>query len=132
VDNQNIILFFDGVCGLCNGLVDWLLPRDSRKSLKFATLQGVTAAKLLPEKFRIDLNTVVVWHKGKILTESDAIFACLRELGWPWKMVIILKIIPAFMRNSIYKLVAKYRYKIFGIQSTCRMPLPGERLQFLD
>jgi predicted DCC family thiol-disulfide oxidoreductase YuxK len=132
MSDPEIILFFDGVCGLCNGLVDWLLPRDKQKRIKFATLQGTTAARLLSPPLREDLNTVVLWYKGEILTESTAILTCLKELGGLWSLAIVLKIIPSFIRDSIYKIIAKYRYKLFGKLSTCRLPLPGERLQFLD
>ena len=132
MSDPEIILFFDGVCGLCNGLVDWLLPRDKQKRIKFATLQGTTAVRLLSPPLREDLNTVVLWYKGEILTESTAILTCLKELGGLWSLAIVLKIIPSFIRDSIYKMIAKYRYKLFGKLSTCRLPLPGERLQFLD
>lgn len=132
MSDPEIILFFDGVCGLCNGLVDWLLPRDKQKKIKFATLQGTTAARLLSPPLREDLNTVVLWYKGEVLTESTAILTCLKELGGLWSLVRLLKIIPSFIRDSIYRMIAKYRYKIFGKLSTCRLPLPGERLQFLD
>jgi predicted DCC family thiol-disulfide oxidoreductase YuxK len=130
--DERIILFFDGVCGLCNGLVDWLLPRDKKKKIKFATLQGATALDLLPQNLREDLNTVVLWYKGQLLTESTAILTCLNELGGLWRMVIFFKLIPSFIRNAIYKLVARFRYKLFGQLSTCRLPTAAERQQFLD
>lgn len=129
---NDVILFFDGVCGLCNGLVDWLLPRDSRQRLKFSTLQGLTAKNLLTDEYTQDLDTVVLWARGKILTRSDAILYCLGEVGGVWALCKIFYLIPAFIRDAIYRLVAKNRYRFFGQRSTCRMPLPGERLRFLD
>jgi predicted DCC family thiol-disulfide oxidoreductase YuxK len=129
---NDVILFFDGVCGLCNGLVDWLLPRDSRQRLKFSTLQGLTAKNLLTDEYTQDLDTVVLWARGKILTRSDAILYCLGEVGGVWTLCKIFYLIPAFIRDAIYRLVAKNRYRFFGQRSTCRMPLPGERLRFLD
>ncbi|MBY0518755.1 MAG: DCC1-like thiol-disulfide oxidoreductase family protein [Bacteriovoracaceae bacterium] len=132
MQEKNLILFFDGVCGLCNGLVDWLLPRDPRDRLRFATLQGTTAAKLLPPELVNDLDTVVVWHKGKILLRSDAILVCLSEIGGLWSLCSVLKIIPRPIRDAVYRLIAHYRYVWFGKRQTCRLPLPGERLKFLD
>ncbi len=132
MSQPEIILFFDGVCGLCNGLVDWLLPRDRKKKIKFATLQGTTAASLLTKTHTEDLDTVVLWYKGKILTESTAILACLKELGGLWSLTYGFMIVPAFVRDVIYRFIARNRYKFFGKLSTCRLPLPGERLQFLD
>lgn len=129
---QQTILFFDGVCGLCNGLVDWLLPRDRREHIKFATLQGATARELLPADMLTDLDTVVLWHHGRILTRSDAIITCLSELGNFWKLVGILRLLPRFLRDGVYNLVARKRYLWFGKRHVCRMPLPGERMRFLD
>lgn len=129
---NDVILFFDGVCGLCNGLVDWLLPRDSRQRLKFSTLQGLTAKKLLSDHYTQDLDTVVLWARGKILTRSEAVLYCLSEVGGIWTLSKIFYLVPAFVRDAIYRLVAKNRYRFFGQLSTCRMPLPGEHLRFLD
>jgi predicted DCC family thiol-disulfide oxidoreductase YuxK len=129
---NDVILFFDGVCGLCNGLVDWLLPRDTRQKLKFSTHQGVTAKKLLSEQHTQDLNTVVIWARGKILTRSEAILYCLVEIGGIWSLCKIFYLIPSFIRDGLYKFIAKNRYRFFGQRNTCRMPLPGERLRFLD
>lgn len=126
------ILFFDGVCGLCNGLVDWLLPRDKRERLKYATLQGLTAKTLLPSELLNDLDTVVFWHKGKILTRSDAIIACLSGLGGFWKLLLLVNLLPRFLRDGAYNFIARKRYLWFGKRHTCRMPLPGERMRFLD
>ena len=126
------ILFFDGVCGLCNGLVDWLLPRDKRENIKYATLQGSTAKELLPPELTADLDTVVLWKRGKILLRSDAILACLSELGGIWKLTLIFRLLPRFLRDGVYNLIARKRYLWFGQRHTCRMPLPGERMRFLD
>jgi predicted DCC family thiol-disulfide oxidoreductase YuxK len=131
MQQNDTILFFDGVCGLCNGLVDWLLPKDTRARLKYATLQGSTAKAILPAEL-LNLETVVVWHHGRILTKSDAVFACVSELGGFWKMVGVFRLIPKSLRDGLYSLVARRRYKWFGQRHTCRMPLPGERLRFLD
>ena len=132
MSQPEIILFFDGVCGLCNGLVDWLLPRDGKKKIKFATLQGQTAARLLTNAHTEDLNTVVLWYKGQILTESKAILTCLKQLGGFWGLAYVFIIVPSFVSDGVYRFIARNRYKFFGKLSTCRMPLPGERLQFLD
>ncbi len=129
---KDIILFFDGVCGLCNGLVDWLLPRDVQKRIKFATLQGTTAKQILTPDLIQDLDTVVLWYRGKVLLRSDAIIACLSELGGVWGLLKIFSIIPRFIRDTAYKVIAYNRYGWFGKKQTCRLPLPGERLRFLD
>lgn len=129
---NEIILFFDGVCGLCNGTVDWMLVRDKRAALKYATLQGSTAKELLSPELTADLNTVVLWHRGKILVRSDAVLKCLSELGGLWKLSIIFRLLPRFLRDGVYNFIARKRYLWFGQRHTCRMPLPGERMRFLD
>jgi predicted DCC family thiol-disulfide oxidoreductase YuxK len=73
-----------------------------------------------------------VFYKGKVLVRSEAILACLTELGGAWRWLKVFKLIPAFIRDAAYDLVARNRYRIFGQRLTCRMPLPGERLRFLD
>jgi predicted DCC family thiol-disulfide oxidoreductase YuxK len=130
--NKDIILFFDGVCGLCNGLVDWLMMRDKSHKIKYATLQGEHAKKLLNPSLREDLDTVVVWHQDQVYTQSEAIILCFSQLSFPWNLVRIFKIIPSFLRNFIYQIIAKNRYRIFGKNETCRIPLPEERIYFLD
>ncbi len=129
---KETILFFDGVCGLCNGLVDWLLPRDRRERLKFATLQGTTAKALLPPSYVTDLDTSVLWRQGRLLTRSDAVLGCFQELGGVWAVVAWLRFLPRAIREPVYGMVARNRYGWFGKRHTCRMPLPGERLRFLD
>lgn len=131
MQKNDTILFFDGICGLCNSLVDWLLPRDKRARLKYATLQGSTAKVLLPPEL-LNLDTVVVWRRGVILTKSDAILACMSEIGGFWKLAVVFRIFPLALRDGIYSFVSRNRYKWFGQRHTCRMPLPGERLRFLD
>lgn len=125
------IIFFDGVCGLCNHSVDWVITHDQRGQFFFAPLQGETAKKMLPDKFTNDLSTIVLYYEGKIYTKSDAIILITTKLQGPIKIFTLLKFVPVIIRNFFYDLVAKFRYRLFGKKQTCRLPLAHEKKFFL-
>ena len=131
-DAVRTILFFDGVCGLCNRAVDFVLTRDNDGTIKFAPLQGDTARQLLTPEDLADLNTMVLWVGGKTYRKSAAAVRILWRLHWGWQATgTLLWLIPLPLRNLGYTLVAKNRYRFFGKYETCRMPTAAERLRFL-
>lgn len=123
------ILFFDGHCNLCNGFINFLVLRDKERKIKYAPLQGSTAAEMLPEQYVEQLNSVVLLDEGVIYTESEA---ALRALKVTSKFYGVLLYVPEFFRNMVYRFVAKNRYKIFGRSDTCRVPSEEERQLFLS
>lgn len=127
------ILFFDGVCGLCNGLVDFIIKIDHQKNIYYAPLQGEEAQKILGEKIRSlpDYDTVYFKDELGLHKKSTAILRLLYTLGGWWKLSAFALIIPKFLRDLIYDYVAKNRYKFFGKKETCRLPSSEERQQFL-
>lgn len=125
------VIFFDGVCGLCNGFVDFILKIDKRHEFLFSPLQSEFASKHLPEEFTKDLKSVVYFHDGKILSRSEAVIKILSEIGGIWKLAGIGKYLPQSIRDSAYDMVAHNRYKIFGRKETCRIPTPEERSRFV-
>ena len=127
------IVFFDGVCGLCNGFVDFLLRVDQHELLRFATLQGPTAQHLLGSTEAGGLNSVVFIDGGVVKTRSDAVAAILRRMDWPWRAAGYgLNALPALLRDAAYDLVAQNRYRLFGVKAACRIPSVAERRRFLD
>ena len=131
--NQRNILFFDGHCNLCNGLVDFVISQDKKRQIFVASLQGETARTLLPEDLLNDLNTVVfLTDKGERLIKSQAIFRVFRLLGFPYRSINVFSILPVGLCNFFYDLIARNRYRIFGRQDTCRLPTDDEKGQFLD
>lgn len=126
------IIFFDGVCTLCNHWVNFCLNLDSTQSLRFAPIQGDTAAQKLPEKYVKDFSTIVFYQNGTISIKSTAALNILGTLGGIWFIISWLRIIPPFIRNLIYDIVAKNRYRVFGKKDSCRLPLPHERALFYD
>ena len=131
METDQAYLFFDGVCGLCNGVVDFLLRYDGQKKLLFVTLQSDFAKKQLPENFTVQLSTLVVKKGSAIYTKSEAVFALAKELGGVFNAVLIFQILPLVFRDFCYDLVAKSRNGIFGKSETCRIPTPEERARFI-
>ncbi|MFP6762788.1 MAG: DCC1-like thiol-disulfide oxidoreductase family protein [Planctomycetaceae bacterium] len=132
-ETDKSILFFDGVCGLCNRCVDFALRRDPRGRILFATLQGTTAAELLTEEDGRNLDTVIFFEHGTVFRRSSAIVKLLQHLGGFWTVLSwLLWIIPLPIRNLGYRLIAKIRYRLLGRKETCRLPTPDERQRFLD
>src|SRR6266404_1919615 len=119
--SSNPIVLYDGVCGLCNRLVQFILKRDDRDYFRFASLQSEFATSLL-QKHGLDprdLDTVYVvidyaQPTERLLARSSAILFLLKQLGGIWKMAALGKILPRIMRDGIYKLVARNRYRVFG------------------
>jgi predicted DCC family thiol-disulfide oxidoreductase YuxK len=124
------ILFFDGVCGLCNHIVDALLTVSAGHPLKFAPLQGETAREKLGPELTQKLDTIVYWRDGRTLTKSTAVAMVLRDVGGFWALGALMLLLPRAVRNVGYDLVAANRYKLFGKRDACRMPTREERARF--
>lgn len=122
------IVLFDGVCNLCNGAVNVLLDLDKHKRLKFASLQSEYAKNLiqvqtLEEKIR-GIDSILFWDGQKIHIKSNAIIELCGKMGGFWKILKLSYIIPRPIRNFLYDLIAKNRYRLFGKRESCRMPTP--------
>lgn len=126
------VLFFDGVCGLCDATVNWLLRRDRAGVLRFAPLQGDTAARVLPAADAQDLRSVVLVDGQGVHRRSAAAVRTLRHLGGRYRVLAhLLWLIPGPLRELCYKTVSKLRYRLFGKKDLCRLPNPGENERFL-
>ncbi len=133
-ENQSTsrIVFFDGVCGLCNSSVDWLLRHDKNQRFLYSPLQGQAASEKLSAEQLADLDTIVYYRNGKALLRSDAALYIVKDLGGIWSMLYGFIILPRFLRDGIYKWVSRNRYKWFGKKEACRIPSKEERARFLD
>ena len=124
---EHPILFFDGLCGLCNTSVDFVMKRDTRDVFRYAPLQGETAAGHLSEKDREDLDSVVLKTPEGLYRHSSAVVRILWKLPGIWPVLgTLLWLIPAPLRNLGYRIVAKNRYRFFGKKESCRLPTPEE------
>lgn len=140
MSGSNPIIFYDGVCGLCNRLVQFLLRHDKHGRLRFASLQSDFAERLLlrhgfdPK----DLDTLHVVENyaqpdERVLQRSDAILRAGRELGGVWSgLAAVAKIVPRPLRDLVYGFVARNRYSVFGKYDSCMLPDPDQRSRFLD
>lgn len=127
------VLLFDGVCNLCNGTVDFLIRRDRRQVLRFASLQSDAATRVLQQAGgpSVTLDSVVLVHEGQVHLRSAAVLRTLRLLGFPWALAYALIVVPRPLRDAAYRLIARNRYSWFGRHETCRIPTPEERARFL-
>ena len=127
------IILYDGVCGLCDRFVQFVIMRDSSGKIKLAPLQGETAMGLL-ESFHLPLgalSTVVLIDGGKYYIKSSAILRSLGYLDGGWKFFTILRIIPTSLSDLVYDFVARNRYRWFGKFDACMIPSPERRNRFL-
>lgn len=166
-DHQNLtgpshpILFFDGVCGLCNRFVDLMLRADRRGRYRYAPLQGETAQRLLgpqdqapldgpqaggpetgdpetgdrplgsPQARAGDPQSFVFLEIDKRYEQSNAVLLALSGLGGTWRLISLLYVFPRPLRDFVYRIVARNRYRWFGRRDECRLPTPEERDRFL-
>ena len=126
------IIFFDGVCGMCNGFVDLVLRFDRKHTFLFAPLQGDTARRLLPP-LSDDAGewSMIYVDEAGIHDQSNASLEVYRRLGGLWWLLSLARYVPVFIRNPIYRVIARNRYRWFGKRDQCRLPTPAERARFL-
>ena len=135
-----LVVLYDGVCGLCNSLVRFLLARDHRAQFRFASLQGRLAADILGRHGRQvtpNLDTIYVVEslatgQERLESKSAAVLALARRIGFPWSTLGILRIAPRFIRDFCYDLIARSRYRIWGKHDVCPIPRPEWRDRFLE
>lgn len=130
----NSIVLFDGVCNFCNYWVRFAIKRDKKKKLRFGTLQGEAAKKLL-EKYNFhttSLNSVILIDKERIWTQSSAAIRICKYLNGGWKLFYGLIIIPKFIRDFFYNIIARNRYKWYGKREECMIPSADITERFLS
>ena len=144
---DRLLVIYDGECGFCNRSIRWLLRRDRGDQLRFAPSTAPAVAQLLSshgvqpfgQGSSPDLSreTMLVFRNigdsmEELLVRSNAMLACLRVLPQPWAAVAaILRLIPRPVREWAYRLIARWRYRIWGRYATCPIPTPEERAHFL-
>lgn len=128
------IIFFDGVCNLCNGMVQFTITHDPEHRFRFASLQSQLAKDMLLP-LGIDPGqkaSFVLLDDGKIYQRSTAALCVARRLNGLWPLLYGLIIIPKFIRDAVYDYVARNRYRWFGKQESCWVPTPELKELFLD
>lgn len=127
------IVLYDGSCGLCHGSVRWLLRHERDAALRFAPLQGETAAALRERHREIPstLESVVLVDDGRVRVRSKAFMYSARHLRAPWRWIYAVRWIPGFLPDVFYRLVARLRHRIWGRVDECDLPSPEHRARFL-
>jgi predicted DCC family thiol-disulfide oxidoreductase YuxK len=127
------IIVFDGICILCNRMVQFVLKKDRSKKFYFTTAQSDFVRENLKDLTQ-DVNpmdTIIYVKNGHVLSESSAVLSILSDLGGWWKLMSLFKVIPLFIRNAIYRFCAKRRYRVFGMRDACMIPDPEWKDRFL-
>tara|TARA_B100000497_G_scaffold99104_1_gene111942 strand:+ start:580 stop:975 length:396 start_codon:yes stop_codon:yes gene_type:complete len=128
------IIFFDGVCNLCNKSINRLIKNDVKKKFKFASLQSDFAMSFVPDQMinHKNLDTILLYKKGQFYDRSNAVLNICKALGGGFNLFLIGYIVPRFIRDAMYRLVANNRYKWFGKEDQCMVPTDDLKDRFLD
>ena len=130
---MSAIILFDGVCNFCNGSVNFIIERDPSAYFKFAPLQSEIGEKLLKENGvdKTVTDSVVLIEDGKVYTYTTAALRIARRLNGFWRYFYGFVVVPPFVRDFFYRLLARNRYRLFGKQDACMLPSPEIRARFL-
>ena len=131
MDRLNIL--FDGVCNLCNGFVVFVIKRDPDAKFKFASLQSEEGIELQNEFDMVQerIQTMVLVNNDNYYLKSDAVLRILKELNGLWPYLYYFIYVPRPIRDFVYDLIAKNRYRLFGRQDQCMVPTPDLKKRFL-
>ncbi len=132
--NNRPILFFDGVCNLCNRWVQLVLKNDKKGQLVFASLQsryGQRVQDELRKQYGSVPDSLVLYYKNKFYIRSSAALKTAKLMGGAWALLATGFIVPGFIRNAVYDWVARNRYKWYGRKDACMIPTPELKARFL-
>lgn len=132
IENQSInsktqvrrIVFFDGVCNLCQRSVQFILPRDPGGNFLFASLQEGLANQLIPDVITSTngQGSIILWEEGKVSYRSTAVLRIAKKLSGLWPLLYVFILVPPFIRDGVYNFIAKNRYRWWGKTDTCMVP----------
>ncbi len=134
---QRIVLY-DGLCGMCDGVVQFLLRHDKRDAFRYAPQQGRCAQEILT-RHALDpatIETICVIENynspiEQVFTKSDATLRIAEGLGGIWTLAFAARLLPRSLRDACYDQIARNRYRIFGKRTECRLPAPEDQRKFL-
>ena len=130
--NKSMVVFFDGVCNLCQGSVRHLIKHDKKNALKFASLQGTYAKSFLPTTELESLDSILFYDGENLYKKSSAVLKLSKLLGGWHRLLLLGHLLPVFISNGLYDLVAKNRYQWFGKQNKCMQYSADLKSRFLD
>lgn len=132
--NTHPVIYFDGQCNLCNGFVTYVIKRDPQGLFHFATLQSASDEVLeqASPKGEASFETMLLRMNGKVYRYSDAVLKTFARLKSPVRILSVMLIVPKFLRDRIYRWIARRRYWIFGKTEQCMIPTPEIMTRFPD
>ena len=127
------LIVFDGECVLCSGFFRFVTARDDGRFM-FATAQSDVGRGIYADLglSQTDFETNIVMINGTTYQRLDAFCAAMRQLGWPWRVLSVGRFLPRFIKDPMYHLIARNRYRIFGRYDTCMIPTPDVRARFVE
>ncbi len=128
------VILFDGVCNFCNSSINFVIDKDKRDVFRFASLQSGFGQKCLQD-FNLPLDkfsTLILVSGNNHYTRSSAALRIAKDISFPYNLSYAFIIVPPFIRNIFYDLIARNRYKWFGKKEVCRIPSPEERAKFIE
>ena len=126
---QNPIIFYDGLCGLCDSSVQFIIKHDKKKEFRFSSLQSSYAENLLGEKAKQD--SFILFIRGNVFDKSTAVLKVCKIIGGAFLLLYPLILIPKFIRDGVYGMIAKNRYRWFGKFDSCKIPSTEQRELFI-
>ena len=123
------IILFDAECVLCSRNAQFVLTHDRARRFRLASMQGEVGAALYRTHGMDPVNPISIFviEGDRVRQDSDAVLRIYELLGFPWRLLGLLRVVPAFVRDLVYRLVARNRYRLFGKRSTCWLPAPEYR-----
>lgn len=125
------IIYFDGVCMLCNAFVQFVLKRDRNDVFRFSTVQEMEKQEI-PANLKTSRDTIILREGGNAFVASDAVIRIVKRLGGVWSLFAIVQYLPRFLRDGMYRFIAQNRFRIFGKTEYCSVMTPQVKKKFLQ
>jgi len=128
------IILFDGFCRLCSAWANFIIAYDNHRVYRLCSVQSEAGARLLRQfGYPTDtFETMLVVEQGRCYAKSEAFFRVMSGLGWPWRSLGVLRLVPRPLRDWLYDRIALNRYRLFGQYNYCRLPTPDHAERFVD
>lgn len=133
-EENKMVVLFDGVCNLCNSSVQFILKHDKKSQFLFASLQGTYGQEQLKRLglSQENFNSFMLLENGELYSKSTGALRMLKHLGKGWQLLYVFIIVPKFIRDGVYSIIANNRYRWFGKKEACWLPTPDLKKRFLD
>ena len=134
MEKYNNVVFFDGYCNLCSNSVLFIIKNENLDELRFTSINSIFSKRFFKKNNinELEVNSILYLSNGKLYDKSDAALEILARLNFPYKLFYLFKIIPKFLRDKIYLVVAKNRYRIFGKKTKCFMSSSLKKYKFIS